>query len=79
MMLMSADQDTGDETVRFLAGHTAPAGTYLLIGTDREIRLDQEAVLPATFDGRIAVYERRPTTWGEAQGRSECDDGGQTR
>jgi hypothetical protein len=78
-MLMPADQDAGDETVQFHAGHTAPAGTYLLVGTEREIRLDQEAVLPASFDGHIAVYERRAPTWGEAHGRSECDDGRQTK
>jgi hypothetical protein len=77
-MLMSADQDAGDESVQFLAGHTAPAGTYRLVGTDRKISLDQEAILPATFDGHIAVYERHSPTWGEAQGQCENDDGRET-
>lgn len=41
---------------RFVAGHAAPAGTYRLVETGREVRLDLEDVLPATCDGYAALY-----------------------
>ena len=55
----------------FLAGHKAPIGLYRLVGTDREVRLDQEDDLPATCDGRVAVYELCLPTWAE---RSHAHD-----
>ncbi len=66
-----SDCSAGEEATLFLAGRTAPAGTYRLVETDREVRLDQDGVLPATCDGRIAVYERRAPTWSEMQDRGE--------
>lgn len=56
----------GDDRL-FLAGHKAPIGLYRLVGTAQEVRLDQEDDLPATLDGRVAVYERRIPTWAEWQ------------
>jgi hypothetical protein len=61
----------GEDAALFLAGRMAPAGAYRLAGTDREVMLEQDDVLPATLDGRIAVYERRPPTWGELQGQTK--------
>ena len=63
----------GDDRL-FLAGHKVPAGHYLLVGTQQEVRLDQEDDLPATCDGRVAVYERLTPTWAEKQ--SEQKSGG---
>lgn len=72
-MQTAIDHSAGDEAALFLAGHTAPAGTYRLVGTDQEVRLDQEDVLPATCDGQVAAYVRRPTTWAEIdQPKKEC-------
>ena len=56
----------GDDRL-FLAGHKAPAGHYRLVGTEQEVHLDQEDNLPATCDGRVAVYERRVPAWAERQ------------
>lgn len=71
-MRTSADHSAEEAATRFVAGHTAPAGTYRLVGMGREVRLDLEDVLPETLDGHIAVYERRPLTWAELQCRGEC-------
>jgi len=49
----------------FLAGHLAPAGTYRQVETGQEVRLDREGILPATLDGHVAAYERRPLTWAD--------------
>jgi hypothetical protein len=54
----------------FLAGHKAPAGHYILVGTQQEVRLDYEDDLPATCDGRVAIYLRRPESWSERQMKS---------
>jgi hypothetical protein len=58
--------DNSAESV-YMAGQTVPPGIYCLMEGDREVRLDQEGVLPATCDGHVAVYRRRPETWGERQ------------
>ncbi len=58
-------QFAADDSRLFLAGHKAPAGQYRLVGTEREVRLDQEDDLPATCDGRVAIYERCIPTWAE--------------
>ena len=71
-MRTPADHSAGEDAPLFVAGHMAPAGTYRLVETGREVRLDLEDVLPATCDGHIAVYERRPLTWAELQCREEC-------
>ncbi len=64
-MRTSADHSAGEDANVFLAGHLAPAGTYRLVETGQEVRLDCEDILPATLNGRIAAYERRPPTWAE--------------
>lgn len=66
-MRRSTDHSTGEDAPLFLAGHAAPAGTYRQVETGQEVWLDQEGILPATLDGHIAVYVRRPLTWAEAQ------------
>ena len=55
-MRTSADHSAEEGATLFVAGHTAPAGTYRLVGTGREVRLDLEDVLPATCDGYAALY-----------------------
>ncbi len=54
--------DAGDGEV-FLAGERVAPGLYRQIGGWREICLDQEDVLPASLDGRVACYERVQHTW----------------
>jgi len=44
----------------FLAGHRVPAGVYHQVGGPRKVRLEQEGILPASCDGKVAVYVRRP-------------------
>jgi len=33
--------------------------------TGRDLRMEEEGVLPATCDGHVAVYIRLPLTWAE--------------
>lgn len=47
----------------FLAGHRVAPGTYVEVESRREIRLAQEDDLPASLDGRVAAYVRKPATW----------------
>ena len=47
----------------YQAGRTAPAGAYLEIETGRAVDLDEEDVLPASCNGRVASYIRRPMEW----------------
>lgn len=42
----------------YLAGERVPAGLYKQIGSTREVRLSHEDFLPASFDGRVACYQR---------------------
>jgi hypothetical protein len=49
----------------YQAGQRVPPGNYRSLEGGREVRLEQEDVLPATLDGHVAVYLRRPETWGE--------------
>ena len=64
-MRTSADHLAAEGAPLFLAGHPAAAGTYRQVGTGQVVRLDQEGVLPATLDGHVAAYERRPPTWAD--------------
>ncbi|WP_119322182.1 hypothetical protein [Capsulimonas corticalis] len=70
-MPKSAASSTGDDTSIFLAGHRAPAGVYRLVGTHREVRLDQDDILPATNDGHVAVYEPLAQTWADLRSVDE--------
>ena len=49
----------------FLAGQIAPAGTYEDLETHRLVFLPHAGVLPASCNGRVAVYSQKPPTWGE--------------
>jgi hypothetical protein len=44
----------------YVAGHVAPAGRYRRVEppSGREVVLDRSGVLPASLDGRVAVYRR---------------------
>ena len=57
-----------NEPILFLAGHVAPAGVYRMFGGVREVHLDTEGMLPASLDGRVAVYQRRGTMWADRRG-----------
>src|SRR5262245_39987139 len=52
--------DVIDEDGLFLAGHPAPAGRYRRVDRPaaRLVVLEGAAVLPASFDGHVAVYTR---------------------
>ncbi len=47
----------------FLAGQRVEPGLYRQLGTGREIRLEEEDVLPASLDGHVACYMRIEHTW----------------
>lgn len=49
----------------YLAGHTAPPGYYREIETRRALHLEEEDILPASLDGRVACYERIYRRWQE--------------
>jgi len=49
----------------FLAGESVPSGVYRQIGCGREVHLDEEDFLPASFDGRVACYMRVHNTWSQ--------------
>ena len=57
----------------YLAGQGAPPGLYCDTETGREVRLDQQGYLPASLDGRVAVYRGVEYTW--AQHRARRADG----
>jgi hypothetical protein len=46
----------------YLAGEWVSSGTYKQVGSNREIWVEDEDVLPASIDGRVACY-RRVQTW----------------
>jgi hypothetical protein len=51
----------------YFAGQRVPAGTYRELGSFRTVCLEFEDFLPASLNGRVAVYENRPTTFAEMQ------------
>ena len=54
-----------DSTEVSLAGQSVPAGIYRNVETGREVVMENDGILPGACDGRVAVYTRRPATWGE--------------
>ena len=58
-------KETTDTLAYFLAGRQAPAWVYREMQTGRDLRMEEEGVLPATCDGHVAVYIRLPLTWAE--------------
>ena len=74
MRTQNAALDTDGSAYDFyLAGQKVPPGTYRQIEGGREIRLDQEDVLPASCDGHVSAYQRRPETWGERQKQARAE------
>jgi hypothetical protein len=49
----------------FLAGQKVAPGTYRQVGTFRSVHLDNEDYLPASLNGQVAVYVKRPLTFAE--------------
>ena len=59
----------------YLAGECVPPGVYRQIGGLRELRFEQADYLPASFDGRVACYERVENTWAQiSQQRQQAQD-----
>ena len=50
-----------------------PRGTYKQLGSNRRLVMEQNDILPATMDGRVACYVRMDHTWEpiHVSGRSE--------
>ena len=57
------------------AGQRVPPGIYLPLEGGREVNLAQEDALPATFDGHVAVYLRRPESWSEQKKAAKAKHG----
>ena len=47
-----------EEAELYVAGQQAPSGLYRDQETLKEVLLDEAGALPASFDGRVAYYER---------------------
>ena len=54
-MWQTHEQEVQEE---LLAGQKVAPGIYLELNTQREVRLEQDDFLPASFDGRVACYVR---------------------
>ena len=52
----------------YLAGQSVPAGRYSDVDTHREIFLEEADILPASLDGRVAVYVPQPDKWADVSG-----------
>ena len=59
----------------YQAGQRAPPGIYLPLEGGREVELAHEDTLPATFDGHVAVYLRRPESWSEQEKATQAKHG----
>jgi hypothetical protein len=58
----------------FVAGQVVPPGVYRRINSRREVRLNEKGILPATCDGRVAIYERRTHTWAELRSEVRVEE-----
>src|SRR5262245_60707291 len=47
----------------YLAGERVPRGTYKQLGSNRRFVMEQNGVLPASMDGRVACYVRLDHSW----------------
>jgi hypothetical protein len=63
--------DSGDAAGIYIAGQRVPAGTYREVGSPRSITLEKEDVLPASLNGRVAEYVRKPLTFAEIQRQTQ--------
>ena len=57
------NESVGEEL--FLAGEKVRPGTYRQVGGSREVLVENEDILPASLDGRVACY-MRVYNWGQA-------------
>lgn len=60
-----------DAVELYHAGQRVSPGIYLSLEGDREVQLSQEDFLPASHDGRVAIYRLRPENWSERQARGQ--------
>jgi hypothetical protein len=60
-----------DEEVFFLAGELVPPGVYVRVDAwpERRVVLAHSGVLPASLDGQVACYRRRPDPVAAPTGR----------
>jgi len=64
-----------NNAIYFLAGDVVSAGVYWEIDGVREIWFTHTGILPASLDGRVAAYIRRPESLGvERQNHSAFED-----
>jgi hypothetical protein len=61
--LASRDTEYDEYERLFHAGSIVPPGSYINVESGRTIRLDQDDVLPPSFDGHVAVYAPTPILW----------------
>ena len=59
----------------YQAGQWVPPGIYLPLEGGQEVELAQEGALPATSDGHVAVYLRRPASWSEQKKAAKAKQG----
>jgi hypothetical protein len=59
----------------YQAGQRVPPGIYLSLEGGREVHLSQVDALPATCDGHVAVYLRRPESWSEQKKAAKVKQG----
>ncbi len=64
-MLSLLDPRFVDE--HYLAGQCVPSGIYRDAETGRVVRLEEHGHLPASLDGRVAVYVCVEYTWHQHQ------------
>jgi hypothetical protein len=68
-MWQRSEHEGGEEL--FLAGERVRPGIYRQIGGSRQVCLDQEDVLPASLDGRVACYMLVSNQWGQMAKQGE--------
>ena len=49
----------------YIAGQKVKPGRYRLVGSSRAIEISIEDTLPASLDGRVAVYVSETPTWAD--------------
>lgn len=67
-MLQNVEHESFGQEL-FLAGERVLPGIYRQLGNGREVRLDEEDILPASLDGRVACYTLVSNTWAQMQHR----------
>jgi|GEM_PF-5560744 hypothetical protein len=60
-------REAEETTGVYIAGQRVPPGTYRELGTIRSITLEREDILPASLNGKVAEYVRKPITFAEIQ------------